>query len=41
MLRLQIFYEIKRWLPSHILKVSKFQDFVKNLVIDLVTDSRA
>ena len=34
------FYEIKRWLPSHILRVSKIQDYVKNLVINLVVDSR-
>ena len=25
--------EIKRWLPSHILRVSKIQDYVKNLVM--------
>ena len=41
MLRLQIFYEIKRWLPSHTLGVSKIQDYVKNLVIDLVAALRA
>ena len=41
MLRVRIFCEIKRWLPSHILRVSKFQDYVKNLVIDLVANSRA
>ena len=29
------------WLPSHILGVSKYQDYVKDLVIDLVADSRA
>ena len=34
------FYEIKRWLPSHILRVSKIQDYVKNLVINSVVDSR-
>ena len=31
-----IMVEIKRWLPSHILKVSKIQDYVKNLVIDSI-----
>ena len=36
MLYVWIFCEIKRWLPSHILRVSKIQDYVKNLVIDLV-----
>ena len=36
MLCVWIFYEIKKWLPSHILRVSKIQDYVKNLVIDSV-----
>ena len=30
------FLRSKRWLPSHILRVSKIQDYVKNLVIDSV-----
>ena len=30
------FCEIKRWLPSHILRVSKIQDYVKNLVINSI-----
>ena len=30
------FCEIKKWLPSYILRVSKIQDYVKNLVIDSV-----
>ena len=34
MLCMWIFCEIKRWLPSHILRVSKIQDYVKNLVIE-------
>ena len=33
MLCMLIFYEIKRWLSSHILRVSKIQNYVKNLVI--------
>ena len=36
-----IFCEIKRWLPSHILMVSKIQDYVKNLMIDSVVTLRA
>ena len=34
------FCEIKRWLPSRILRVSKVQNYVKNLVIKSVADSR-
>ena len=33
-----LFCKIKRWLPSHILRVSKVQDYVKNLVIDSVVE---
>ena len=36
MLCVLIFCEIKRYLPSHILGVSKIRDYVKNLVIDSV-----
>ena len=36
MLCVLIFCEIKRWLPSHILQVSKIQVYIKNLVINLV-----
>ena len=36
MLCVLIFYEIKRCLPSHILRVSKIRDYVKNLVIDSI-----
>ena len=41
MLCVGIFCEIKRCLPSHILRISKFQDYVKNLVIDSVAALRA
>ena len=41
MLCVRIFCEIKKCLPSHILWVSKIQDYVKNLVIDSVATIRA
>ena len=41
MLCVWIFCKIKRWLLSHIFRVSKIQDYVKNLVIDSVAALRA